>query len=165
MVISLFLQPARLRPDLRFVIGGAQYPPEFAWSENIFFVRHLPPSEHPAFFSSCRLTLNLTRAAMARMGWCPSGRLFEAAACGAPMLSDDWEGLEAFFTPGTEILLARSADEVVDALDFDDAQLRRIGQNGRERALGQHTSAHRAAELIAALERARASATPQLAEA
>ncbi len=161
----LLLAPAQRQPTQRFLIGGAQYPNDFPWTSNIYFVRHLPPSEHPAFFSSCRLTLNLTRAAMARMGWCPSGRLFEAAACGAPLLSDDWEVLDAFFAPGSEILLARCAGDVVGALDLDDAELQRIGRNGRARTLDQHTSRRRAAELIAALERARASTAPQLAEA
>jgi spore maturation protein CgeB len=161
----LLLEPARQRPTQRFLIGGAQYPDDFPWSSNIYFVRHLPPSEHPAFFSSCRLTLNLTRDAMARMGWCPSGRLFEATACGAPVLSDDWAGLDAFFTPDTELLLARSPGDVVAALDLADAELARIARAGRERTLDQHTSRHRAAELIAALERARANTAPQLAEA
>jgi spore maturation protein CgeB len=161
----LLLEPSRQRPAHRFLIGGAQYPDDFPWSSNIYFVRHLPPSEHPAFFSSCRLTLNVTRAAMARMGWCPSGRLFEATACGAPVLSDYWNGLDAFFTPGAEILVARCPDDVVAALDRDDAQLARLARAGRERTLDQHTSKHRAAELIAALERARAAAAPQLAEA
>jgi spore maturation protein CgeB len=87
----LFVAPARHRPKQRFLIGGAQYPQDFPWSDNIYFVRHLPPSEHPAFFSSSRLTLNVTRQAMAEMGWCPSGRLFEASACGAAILSDGWD--------------------------------------------------------------------------
>jgi spore maturation protein CgeB len=161
----LLLQPARQRPTQRFLIGGAQYPDGFPWSSNIYFVRHLPPSEHPAFFSSCRLTLNLTRAAMARMGWCPSGRLFEATACGAPVVSDEWQGIDAFFTPGVEILLARAPADVSAALDLDDAQRARIARAGRERTLDQHTSKHRAGELIAMLERARANTAPQLAEA
>ncbi|MET0221626.1 MAG: glycosyltransferase, partial [Tardiphaga sp.] len=77
---ELLVQPARMRHDLRFLIGGTQYPQDFPWSPNIYFVRHLPPAEHPPFFASSRLTLNVTRQAMADMGWCPSGRLFEAAA-------------------------------------------------------------------------------------
>jgi spore maturation protein CgeB len=103
---ALFIEPARRRPAQRFLLGGAQYPQDFPWSDNIFFVRHLPPAEHSAFFCSSRLTLNVTRVAMAEMGWCPSGRLFEAAACGCAILSDQWEGLDAFFAPGREILVA-----------------------------------------------------------
>ncbi|TIO29206.1 MAG: glycosyltransferase, partial [Mesorhizobium sp.] len=112
-VEKLLVAPAVRLPDRRFVIGGAQYPQEFPWSDNIFFVRHLPPADHPAFFCSSRLTLNVTREAMARKGWCPSGRLFEAAACGAAIVSDDWPGLDDFFEPGCEILLAHSTDDVV----------------------------------------------------
>ncbi|UPK31396.1 CgeB family protein [Bradyrhizobium sp. 195] len=151
---ALFVAPARNRHDLRFLIGGAQYPDDFPWSPNIYFVRHLPPSEHAAFFASSRLTLNVTRRAMAEMGWCPSGRLFEAAACGVPLLSDSWAGIDTFFVPGDEILLAKSEDDTLAALAMPDAKLRRIAQRGRERTMDQHTSEKRANELVALLERA-----------
>ncbi len=144
---ELFLEPARQRPSQRFVIGGAQYPADFPWSSNLFFVQHLPPAEHPAFFCSSRLTLNVTRRAMAEMGYCPSGRLFEAAACGVPILSDTWDGLDEFFTPGEEILLARNTAEALAALALSDSELRQIGQAARERALAEHTATHRAQEL------------------
>ena len=134
--------------------AGAQYPVDFPWSPNIFFARHLPPGEHPAFFSSCALTLNITRRAMAEMGYCPSGRLFEASACGAAILTDDWPGLADFFEPGREILVARSSADAVAALDLPDEELRRIGDRARERTLEQHTAARRARELEEALERA-----------
>jgi len=152
---ALFIEPARRRPERKFLIGGAQYPQDFPWTENIFFVRHLPPPEHPAFFASSRLTLNITRKAMAEMGWCPSGRLFEAAACGAPLLTDDWEGLDAFFTPGREILVAKSTEDAVAALDLDEAELLRISKNARERVLSEHTSAQRARDFEAAIEATR----------
>jgi spore maturation protein CgeB len=148
---ALLVDPARQRPDLRFVIAGAQYPDSFPWSGNIFFLRHLAPPDHPGFYASSRLTLNITRGSMARMGWCPSGRLFEAAACGVPVLSDAWPGFEEFFTPGREILLARGTDDALAALDLPEAELRRIGAAARERVLDEHTSAHRAAELEALL--------------
>lgn len=150
---ALFVAPARNRHDLRFLIGGAQYPDDFPWSPNIYFVRHLPPSEHAAFFASSRLTLNVTRRAMAEMGWCPSGRLFEAAACQVPLLSDNWPGIDTFFTPGEEILLARGADDTLAALAMSDAELQRIARWGRERTMHQHTSDKRANELVALLER------------
>ncbi|RZN36197.1 glycosyltransferase [Bradyrhizobium sp. Leo121] len=149
---TLFVEPARARQDLRFLIGGAQYPDSFPWSPNIYFVRHLPPSEHAPFFASSRLTLNITRRAMAEMGWCPSGRLFEAAACGVPLLSDSWDGFEAFFAPGEEILIAHDERDTLAALDADDAELLRIAKRARERALDQHSSGKRASELIALLE-------------
>lgn len=156
---ALFIAPARQRPERRFLLGGAQYPQDFPWTENIFFVRHLPPPEHPAFFASSRLTLNITRQAMAEMGWCPSGRLFEAAACGTPILSDDWEGLDAFFTPGREILVAKTTEDAVRALDLDPEELERIARNARERVLSEHTSARRARDFEAAIEGIRADRT------
>lgn len=151
-VEELFVEPARRHPGRRFLLGGSGYPAGFPWTRNIFFVRHLPPAEHPAFFASGRLTLNVTRAAMAAMGWCPSGRLFEAAACGAAIVSDAWEGLDAFFAPGEEILLAENAAGIGELLQRPDAELRRVGRAARERALAEHTAGRRAAELVALLD-------------
>jgi spore maturation protein CgeB len=149
---ALFVAVARQTPERRFLIGGAQYPGDFPWAPNIFFVQHLEPAQHPAFFASSRLTLNVTRRAMKEMGYCPSGRLFEAAACGAPLVSDAWAGLEQFFTPGEEILVAHETDEVVAALDLSDSALRQIADRARERVLAEHTAAQRARELEEALE-------------
>jgi spore maturation protein CgeB len=149
---ALFVSPARRRQDLRFLIGGAQYPQDFPWSRNIYFVRHLPPSEHAAFYASSRLTLNVTRRAMAEMGWCPSGRLFEAAACGTPILSDMWDGIGDFFEPGEEVLLAHDEEDALAGIESDDSALLRIARRARERTLDQHSSARRAAELIGLLE-------------
>jgi spore maturation protein CgeB len=148
----LFIEPARCLPQRAFVLAGAQYPQEFPWATNIHFVRHLPPQEHAEFFSSSRWTLNITRTAMARMGWCPSGRLFEAAACGTPVLSDVWEGLDAFYTPGKEILLVRDGGDVRTALDMTLDEVRCIARAARERTLREHTSAQRAVELLALCE-------------
>jgi spore maturation protein CgeB len=151
-LVTLLVEPARLLPARRFLVGGAQYPIEFPWADNIYFVRHLPPAEHAAFYSSSRLTLNVTRAPMAEMGYCPSGRLFEAAACGAPVLSDAWPGLDEFFTPGSEVLVARTSGDSVAAAGTGDAELARLGRAARERALTDHTAVRRAGELIALLE-------------
>ena len=161
---ALFLAPARRCPDLRFIIGGAQYPEDFPWLANLFFVRHLPPAEHPAFFCSSRLTLNVTRRVMAEMGWCPSGRLFEAAACGTSIVTDNWAGLDAFLTPREEIIVAANSEQVLAALALSDAELRRIGAAAREHVLAEHTSARRAHELIAAIEGVR-STQPELERA
>jgi spore maturation protein CgeB len=150
-VEKLLVRAAARLPDHRFVIGGAQYPQEFPWSENIFFVRHLPPADHPAFYSSSRLTLNVTREAMAERGWCPSGRLFEAAACGVPIVTDSWPGLDRFFQPGSEILVAHDTEDVVAALKLPRQELDAIRNRARERVLCEHTSARRAAELDAML--------------
>ena len=143
----LFIEPARRLPRRRFVIGGAQYPHDFPWTPNLFFVQHLPPSEHPAFFSSSRLTLNVTRGAMKRMGWCPSGRLFEAAACGVPLISDHWEGLEAFFEPGRDILVAKETDDVTTAMMLPRDHLATLARRARERTLEEHTAERRVREL------------------
>lgn len=148
----LLIEPARRRPADPFVIAGAQYPEGFPWTANIRFVHHLPPGDHAAFYCSSRLTLNVTRAAMADSGWCPSGRLFEAAACGVPILSDPWDGLDAFFEPGREILVARTTEEAMAALDLPGAELDRIARRARERTLSEHTAARRAREMVAALE-------------
>jgi spore maturation protein CgeB len=150
----LFIEPARQRRAQRFLIGGAKYPDDFPWAPNIFFVRHLPPAEHPAFFCSSRLTLNITRAAMAAMGYCPSGRLFEAAACGAPLLSDQWTGVDEFFEPGREICVVEKPEDVLAALELSDAELARMAAAARERVFAEHTSAHRAEELERLLEEA-----------
>jgi spore maturation protein CgeB len=151
---TLFLEPARRRPDLRFVIGGSQYPEEFPRTENLFFIPHVPPAEHPAFYCSSRLTLSVTRAPMAELGYCPSGRLFEAAACGVPILSDEWEGLDYFFEPGREILVARTTGHMMDALAKSPEELAAIARAGRERVLAAHTADRRALELESVLEAA-----------
>ena len=148
---ELFIEPAKRRPNLKFLIGGALYPDGSPWRRNIHFVRHLPPAEHPAFFASSRATLNVTRADMARMGWCPSGRLFEAAACEAAVLTDSWDGLKNFFSPSSEVLVVRNPDDVLAALDKSDAELKSIARAARERVLAEHTSRHRTEELLALL--------------
>lgn len=148
---QLFLEPAQQLPNRRFVIGGAQYPRDFPWRPNIFFERHVPPAQHPSFYAAARATLNITRAAMAGCGWCPSGRLFEAAACATPILSDWWDGIDDFFVTGSEILIVRETADVLAALDLGDDELRRIGLAGQARVLAEHTARHRAAELAALL--------------
>jgi spore maturation protein CgeB len=152
---AFFVEPAKRTGGRRFLIGGAQYPPDFPWSSNIYFLRHLPVGEHSAFFSSSRLTLNVTRRDMASMGWCPSGRLFEAAACGCPVITDGWPGLHTFFS-ADEVLTARRTEDVTAALEMDDAELRRMAAAARDRTLSEHTSRQRAAELIGAIESAAA---------
>jgi spore maturation protein CgeB len=151
---TLLVEPARRMPGRRFLIGGAQYPHDFPWTPNLFFRRHVPPADHPAFYAASELTLNVTRRAMAEMGYCPSGRLFEAAACGCPLLSDAWEGLETFFVPGREILVARTREEAMEAISLPAGELRRLARAARERTLDEHTAARRAREMVALLESA-----------
>jgi len=149
---ALFIEPARRRGDLRFALAGSMYPDDFPWTRNIFYVRHMPPGDHPAFFCSSSLTLNVTRKAMADMGYCPSGRLFEAAACGTPILSDRWPGIEEFFEPGRDILIADSTSDALDALDLSPGERERIAASARERTLSCHTAAIRASEFETLLE-------------
>jgi spore maturation protein CgeB len=151
---ELFLKPAHRLPHQKFLLGGAQYPADFPWHDNVWFVSHVPPQDHPAFYCSCRATLNVTRAAMASVGYCPSGRLFEAAACETPIVSDTWQGLNQFFEPGRELLVAESGEQVIEALARSPQDLRRIGRAARERVLAAHTAEHRSRELIGALEAA-----------
>ena len=151
---NLFIEPARRVSSKRFLIGGAQYPHEFPWTDNIFFVRHVPPPEHPAFYSSSRITLNVTRRAMAEMGYCPSGRLFEAAACGTPILSDWWAGLDQFFTSDSELIIAKTTDDAVSALELSERELKQISRAARERTLSEHTAEHRVIELERLLDAA-----------
>jgi spore maturation protein CgeB len=145
---TLFLEPARRMPDRRFMIAGAQYPADFPWTPNVWFVSHLPPEQHAAFFCSSPLTLNVTRAPMAAMGFCPSGRLFEAAACAVPVLTDVWEGIDHFFRPGEEILVAGRTEEAQEAISRSPEELRRIGDAAQERALQEHTAERRTEELL-----------------
>jgi spore maturation protein CgeB len=157
---AFLIEPARLRPGNRFVIAGSQYPDRFPWTKNLFYVRHLPVSDHREFHCSARLELNVTRAAMATMGYCPSGRIFEAAACGVPLITDAWEGIEAFYQPGTEILVAESTGDVLAALDLGDAELTRIGSAARERTLAEHTAERRAIDFERAVAGPVRDATP-----
>jgi spore maturation protein CgeB len=144
----MLVQPAVARAGLRTVVAGPQYPDELVWPANVERIDHLPPAEHPAFYCAQRLTVNVTRADMVRAGWSPSVRLFEAAACGVPIVSDRWDGIDAFFRPGTEILLADTAADVLAHLDeLDDERRADIGAAARARVLAEHTAEHRAAEL------------------
>lgn len=153
---ALLLRPASALPASRFVVAGAQYPAEVKWPANVTRIEHLPPTRHREFYNRQRFTLNLTRAAMIAAGYSPSVRLFEAAACGTPIISDAWSGLDEFFVPGKEILVARSSDEMQSLLEQTTAEAARaIGDAARRRVLARHTAAHRAAELEQHLNDAR----------
>ncbi|MGE0127376.1 MAG: glycosyltransferase [Blastocatellales bacterium] len=151
---TLFIEAARQLPQRRFLIGGSLYPETFPWAGNIHFISHVPPGEHCAFYCSSTLTLNVTRGAMAAKGWCPSGRLFEAAACGTPIVSDWWEGLDHFFEPGEEILIARTTGDVIAAMETPPDELARVALRAHARALEEHSAERRAAELESILESA-----------
>jgi spore maturation protein CgeB len=150
---ELLCHPARRLQGKRFIIAGPQYPPSIQWPANVERVLHLSPRHHAAFYCSSRLTLNVTRRDMVMAGYSPSVRLFEAAACAATIVSDNWPGLDTFLAPGREVLLASGSDDMMRYLaEYDAGELRRIGRAARERVLAGHTNDIRAAEFERAVE-------------
>lgn len=144
----LMLDAARQWPEGRFVVAGPQYPETVQWPVNTEHIHHLPPSEHRAFYNRQRFTQNITRADMIRAGYSSSVRLFEAAACGTPIISDYWDGLDTFFAFDTEILIARTAADTLRYLrKLPEDERKAIGERARQKVLTAHTAAHRAAEL------------------
>lgn len=153
-LMRLLNEPAGMMPQSRFLVAGAQYPKTLEWAPNVERMTYLSPPEHPAFYSSARFTLNLTRDSMIEAGYSPSVRLFEASACGAAIVSDAWKGLDHFLTPGREVLLPRDAYEMTEILrNFPEDERRRMGLNARERVLAQHTASHRALQFEEMLQR------------
>ena len=158
-LMDLLNGAAALMPERDFIVAGPQYPAGERWSAKVRRLDHVAPADHPAFYSSSRFTLNLTRADMVAAGYSPSVRLFEASACGACILSDVWAGLEEFLTPGEEILLPRDAAEVAAILtEMSDEERCRIGARARERILAEHTSEHRAIQFEGIVAKATANA-------
>lgn len=148
-VERLLVAPAQQWSQGRFVVAGAQFPANIIWPGNVERIEHLAPAEHRDFYTAQRFTLNVTREAMAATGYAPSVRLFEAAACAVPVISDRWAGIEELFEPGKEILLADGTEQVLDYLrTMPDAERAAIGRRARERVLGAHTAEHRARELV-----------------
>ena len=155
---KLLIEPARRAPHLRFVVAGPQYPAAIAWPANVERFQHVSPPDHPEFYGVSRFTLNVTRADMVRAGWSPSVRLFEAAACATPVISDRWDGIEAIFLPDRDILLADGPEDVLRFLENVPPDRRdAIAQNARRTVLSGHTADHRAAELEQHLMQARVS--------
>jgi spore maturation protein CgeB len=151
---TLLLAVARAAPDRRFVVAGPQYPADIEWPANVERIEHLAPPEHPAFYAAQRFTLNITRAEMRRLGWSPSVRLFEAAACSTAIISDRWAGLDDVLAPGREILVADTTSGVLRALRDTTTDARRaLGEAARRRVLAQHTAAHRVDLLERELDR------------
>jgi spore maturation protein CgeB len=147
-VQELLVEPARCEPGRKFVVVGPQYPSGMEWPANVERIEHLAPDAHRAFYNQSAFALNVTRREMVGSGWSPSVRLFEAAACGAPIISDEWPGLDELFEPGKEILIAREAEDVCRYLrDLSDDDRCELGTRGRARVIEAHTSGHRALEL------------------
>ena len=143
----LLCAPATRLREKTFIVAGPQYPASLIWPKNVRRIIHLEPKFHPPFYSSSRFTLNLTRKLMKDNGYSPSVRLFEAAGCGAAIISDSWIGLEHFLSPGKEILIAESEDDVVRFLtEISHAEARALGLAAQERVLAEHSAEKRAAE-------------------
>ncbi len=142
------LEPARQWKHGRFTVTGPMYPESIQWPANVDREIHLSPREHPAFYGSQRFTLNITRAAMKQAGYSPSVRLFEAGACGVPIISDWWDGLDTILKPGKEVLISASAEDTLRFLqDYPDARRHALGEAARQRMLAEHTPLQRALQL------------------
>ncbi|APO75974.1 glycosyltransferase domain-containing protein [Rhizobium etli 8C-3] len=148
----LLLEPARRLPSMRFIVAGPQYPAQIDWPANVERIEHLAPADHASFYSRQRFTLNVTRSDMIAAGWSPSVRLFEAAACATPIISDFWRGLEELLPDGEALIIARGAQDVVAALtELSDGRRSAIAAAARKRVMRGHTGAARAGELVRAL--------------
>jgi spore maturation protein CgeB len=160
----LLIETARKRPEMKFAVAGPQYPDNLAWPDNVERLEHVSPDDHAAFYAASRFTLNVTRRDMIDAGYSPSVRLFEAGACGCPVLSDAWHGLDALFKPDREIIICADTADALAALDMPKAARRSIAKAYRTRVLAEHTGEHRARELedylLSAQDRNRISRVP-----
>lgn len=144
----LLIDPARHWPQGRFAVIGPTYPPQIRWPRNVTRVVHLEPKLHRKFYTAQRYTLNVTRALMVAAGYSPSVRLFEAAACGTPIISDYWDGLDSLFNLDRQILVATSPEDTLRYLrDVPETTRQAIAAGGLARVLAEHTPAHRAVQL------------------
>jgi spore maturation protein CgeB len=161
----LLLEPARRLPMLRFVVAGPQYPRVIDWPDNVARLEHVAPADHSRFYGSMRFTLNVTRANMVSAGHSPSVRLFEAAACGTPLISDRWSGLDGFFPEGEAIIVADHSRDVTRVLtELGDDEASAMAAKARAITLAQHTGLSRAREIEAELSAQMASLEPRLAK-
>lgn len=157
---ALLIDAARRRPDLPFLVGGPNYPGAEHWPANVSYHPHVPQPEHRRFYGSGRFTLNLTRGPMRRWGHCPSARLFEAAALGVPVMTDDWPGIHDFFEPHRDVALVGSSDDVLAWADCGEDERRSMARRARERVLDTCTASVRAGQLLAALGEAASPPAP-----
>jgi spore maturation protein CgeB len=160
-VDDLFLEPARRHPERQFLLAGSLYPWEWEWRwpANVRRIEHVAPHDHSKLYSSSRITLNITRGEMARWGWCPSGRFFEAAACGTPLISDWWEGLDWFFDVVRDLRVVSRPEHVEQALSMGESELQALARHARERTLDDHTGEVRARQLLEYFEEARSASS------
>jgi len=149
---EFFFKPARLNPDLRFLLGGSGWGETASDYPNVSYLGHVTTNDHNAFNATPLAVLNVCRDSMARCGFSPPTRVFEAAGTGACIVTDAWEGIESFLEPESECLVAHNGEEVTEHLHhLTRRRSREIGERARRRINAQHTYAHRAAELEEAL--------------
>jgi spore maturation protein CgeB len=154
-VEEFFFRAAALCPEHRFLLGGEGWGWKTDMPANVTSLGHVPTGRHNVVNASARLVLNIHRDSMVQNGWSPATRMFEAAGAASCQVTDAWEGIEDFFAPGEEILVAASAEEVARLVrSVDDDRARRIGQAGRARALADHTYTQRARQMDAVLRAA-----------
>jgi spore maturation protein CgeB len=147
-VEEFFFSAAEALPDRSFVLGGAGWDDRAGALRNVRYLGHVPPGDHNAFNCSPLAVLNVTRDSMVANGYSPATRVFEAAGAGACIISDTWEGLDAFLEPGVEVIACADGKEVATALeDLDAARAAEIGERARERVLSEHTYTHRARQV------------------
>jgi len=144
---EFFFRAAAALPDRRFLLGGNGWQDK-GLPANVNYVGHVYTRDHNAFNCTPRAVLNVSRESMARFGFSPATRVFEAAGAGACLITDAWEGIDSFLDPGSEVLVARDGAEVVEHVkSLDQTTSRRIGATAKRRVLAQHTYAHRAEQL------------------
>ncbi|MGE5364982.1 MAG: glycosyltransferase [Bacteroidota bacterium] len=149
---KLLIEPAAQLTQMKFAVAGPQYPENIKWGNNVRRIEHLSPDKHRGFYNSQRFTLNVTRQAMIQAGYSPSVRLFEAAACATPIISDYWDGIDIFFKPNKEVLIARSGFDIVKYLRMNEEKRILLGKAAQEKVLSFHTGSHRAQELEGYIE-------------
>lgn len=146
-VDEFFFAAAGRSPERRFLLGGNGWHDK-TMPENVNYVGHVYTGDHNAFNCTPRALLNISRESMARYGFSPATRVFEAAGAGACLITDDWEGIELFLDPGSEVLVARDGAEVAAHLDrLSPERARHIGDAARRRVIAEHTYTHRAEQV------------------
>jgi spore maturation protein CgeB len=157
-VEEFFLAPAAALPERSFLIGGNGWDSK-AVPDNVRAIGHVGTAQHNAFNCTPRAVLNVARDSMARVGFSPATRVFEAAGAAACLITDAWEGIELFLTPGEEVLVARDGQDVAEHLsELTPERARAIGQAALARTLRENTYALRGAEVDAILRVALAQA-------
>jgi spore maturation protein CgeB len=147
-VYEFFFRPAQANPRMRFILGGSGWEDAAPAYTNVAYLGHVYTATHNAFNLTPIAVLNVCRESMARCGYSPPTRLFEVAGAAGCLITDAWDGIEHFLEPGRECLVANDGDDVGEQLhQLTRAQAKEIGQAALRRILGEHTYAHRAAEL------------------